>query len=301
MNKVAVLLSSYNGEKFIEEQILSILQQENVKIKLFIRDDYSKDNTQEILKKISKQYSNIFLMLGDENLGYKKGFKYLIDYLYNSDEEYDYVSFADQDDYWEIDKLDRSIQMIEKNKVICYSSNLKVVDKNLKNPDFKYKNNDYIPKNFKEELINGYAYGCTIVLPKKSFFKIANFNGGNTYPFDFYIPIILGMFGDTFYDKDSRILYRQHSNNVIGANSSLKYLINTVKKKYKNNYYSEFARLLLKNYSEVIDRKEKDILISFASNKYNANKFRLIKDKYVRKFTLKGTVLLKLMIVLNKF
>ena len=66
MSKIVVILASYNGEKFIKEQISSILSQTNVDIDLYIFDDCSKDNTINIIKELQAKYSNIFLKVNDK-------------------------------------------------------------------------------------------------------------------------------------------------------------------------------------------------------------------------------------------
>ena len=93
MNKVQVLLSTYNGEKYIKEQIESILNQEGVEVSLLIRDDGSSDRTIEIVKKISEQNNNIILFKG-QNMGPARSFMDLV----KKSDEVDYYAFADQDD-----------------------------------------------------------------------------------------------------------------------------------------------------------------------------------------------------------
>ena len=103
-NTVTVFMSTYNGEKYLEQQIESILHQEHVKVKLFIRDDGSKDNTIKILRKYSK-LSNIHVIYGD-NIGYAKSFLKIIE----NNEYTSYYSFSDQDDIWLPNKLHEAIR-----------------------------------------------------------------------------------------------------------------------------------------------------------------------------------------------
>lgn len=94
MYKVAVLLSTYNGSKYIKEQIDSILSQEGVNIDIYIRDDESTDETVNIIYEYKS--NNIFLTEG-KNIGVGNSFMEL---LYSVPEIYDYYAFADQDDIW---------------------------------------------------------------------------------------------------------------------------------------------------------------------------------------------------------
>ena len=105
-SKIAVLMSSYNGEKYIEEQIESIIEQENVVVDLFIRDDGSTDKTKEIITRF--QSENIHINL-DYNIGVVKSFFELI----KTADGYDYYALCDQDDVWDKDKLYVAIKHIK--------------------------------------------------------------------------------------------------------------------------------------------------------------------------------------------
>ena len=111
MKKIAVLMSTYNGEKYIEQQIKSILAQENVDVTLYIRDDGSFDNTVYCIKKF--QDKNINIIIGD-NKGPCNSFLELVNLV---DDTYDYYAFSDQDDVWLPQKLKKSIDLIEKINV----------------------------------------------------------------------------------------------------------------------------------------------------------------------------------------
>ena len=94
MKKVIILLSAYNGEKYIREQIKSIINQTYSEIKIYVRDDGSKDQTPQILKEFADE-GMIKLYLG-ENIGFVKSFLWLVKNCENAD----YYAFADQDDVW---------------------------------------------------------------------------------------------------------------------------------------------------------------------------------------------------------
>ena len=124
MKKVQVLLSTYNGEKYLKEQLDSIIAQKGVDVHILARDDGSKDDTIKILE----GYENIDIIKGS-NIGVCKSFFELI----NKSGEYDYYSFADQDDVWDCDKLVIAINKLEKcnSKPAVYASNTRLVDANL--------------------------------------------------------------------------------------------------------------------------------------------------------------------------
>ena len=120
-NKVIqVLMSTYNGKDYLREQIDSILaqnckEQMGVSLKLFIRDDGSKDGTQKILDEYAEKYPDKISWYQGENIGVIKSFFELIE---KSDEKVEYYAFSDQDDYWHKEKLSAGIKQIKNKRLI---------------------------------------------------------------------------------------------------------------------------------------------------------------------------------------
>lgn len=143
---VAVLLSSYNGSKFIERQVQSILNQKDVKVTLFIRDDGSKDEkTLEILEEY-KKIENIVLVQ-EQNVGLAVSFMNLV---YMAKDSFDYYCFADQDDIWLEEKLIEAIKKIKDyDTPVLYVSNQTLVDSNEKFLYFSISLMESYPLNFK--------------------------------------------------------------------------------------------------------------------------------------------------------
>ena len=106
--KVNILLSAYNGEKYIAEQIDSLLAQDYPEIMIHIRDDGSSDHTVEIVKKYLG-HNNIRLYEG-ENVGYRKSFAWLLANCRDAD----YYAYCDQDDHWMPDKISRAVKALNK-------------------------------------------------------------------------------------------------------------------------------------------------------------------------------------------
>ena len=160
MDKVQVLLSTYNGEKYIKEQIESILNQKEVEIALLIRDDGSTDKTIQILEELAMNNENI-TVYKDENLGPARSFMDLIE----KSDEYDYYAFSDQDDVWKPKKLISAINKLKEynNTPALYMSALEIVDTNL-----KYIETKKVEGNFtlEGEIIKNFATGCTQVFNK---------------------------------------------------------------------------------------------------------------------------------------
>jgi len=137
--KVEILMATYNGEKYLKEQIESIINQSYNDWTLLIRDDKSKDNTVSIIEEYERKDSRIKLLRDKkEKLGFVKNFEEL---LKSSHKEF--IMFSDQDDYWEKDKIKNYIEILKKNenliqKPLLIHSNSFVCDKNLKIMKLKF-------------------------------------------------------------------------------------------------------------------------------------------------------------------
>ena len=114
METVQVLMSTYNGEKYIREQLNSIINQTYPSIKILVRDDGSSDGTIEILEEYAAKYDNMAYYAG-KNLGVIQSFLQL---LKDSDDSSAYYAFSDQDDVWLPEKIEKAVEMIENNKEV---------------------------------------------------------------------------------------------------------------------------------------------------------------------------------------
>lgn len=217
---VQVLLSSYNGEKYIREQIDSILGQKNVKVRLLVRDDGSVDGTRGILAEYEKSYENITVLYG-ENVGVIKSFFALIE---AADEHYSYFAFSDQDDVWLPDKLARAVHMLEEKETtdcpLTYCSAKQLVDADLRplKQAIRYSS---VKAEFGNALVENMCTGCTCVINREMIMLVKGKTPKFTVMHDFWIYLVATCFGKAVYDKASRILYRQHGGNELGAASSL--------------------------------------------------------------------------------
>lgn len=221
MGKVAVLLAAYNGAAWIEEQINSILNQDNVELTLFISLDKSDDNTSDILDDIVAKYANVIVLPHNHVFGgAAKNFYYLIRNVDFS--QFDYVSLSDQDDIWDLDKLSRAVGFLSDFSV--YSSNVTafysdgrrlLIDK--AQPQVRY---DY--------LFEAAGPGCTYVM-KASFaiefqkFIITHESAVNDVALhDWLLYAFSRSQNYTWYiDPIAKMKYRQHESNQVGANNTL--------------------------------------------------------------------------------
>lgn len=126
--RVNILVSTYNGEKYIDDQLKSLVYQEYKNITIYVRDDGSTDKTKKILEKYEKR-KQINLIKG-ENIGFCSSF---IELLKNA-KEGEYWSFCDQDDIWDSCKVKRAVEYLEleqeKNKPLLYYSYSSMFDEN---------------------------------------------------------------------------------------------------------------------------------------------------------------------------
>ena len=282
MYKVQVIMSTYNGEKYIEEQIKSIFNQKNCEIDLLIRDDGSTDNTIKIIKKLKEKYA-IKLLIGD-NLKSAKSF---LTALLASDDNRDFYAFSDQDDVWKEDKIISAINMILKkdsNIPILYAGNLCAVDENL---------NVIKPKILPDSIYTDYKIlmarggtliGCTMVFNKLLRDYMCENKLNSFIMHDSLLGIIASLKGKIIYDKDTHIYYRQHENNVVGAKlsfySKIEDNLDILKGKIKNNRPRQAQEIynIIKNDKEVSDELKEYTLMVANRNKSLKNKIIYLKN-----------------------
>ncbi|MGN8833597.1 glycosyltransferase family 2 protein [Selenomonas montiformis] len=208
--RVAVMMSTYNGEKYLREQIDSILQQDDVIVDLYIRDDGSSDGTAALLKEYDMR-ANVHVDYA-ENIGVIASFMNL---LYNVPKTYNYYAFSDQDDFWLKEKLKAAIDRIQEEHLPnLYFSRKKYVDETLK----PLPMTDYIVRGttIGFALMNSCASGCTMVFNRVLCDKLCQWRPDPRYMsmHDAWIYIVAAAIGNVVYDPDSYILYRQHGDNV---------------------------------------------------------------------------------------
>ena len=262
--KVQVLMSTYNGEKYLEEQIESILNQDIVTVSLLVRDDGSSDSTKSILKKYSEKYSNIKVVYED-NIGVKKSFLRLVQL---SDNGYDYYAFSDQDDIWKDDKLTSAVNILnsyDSKKPLLYGSSVQLMyNEGLGGIQFKNSGTEF--GNF---LVKNYFPGCTTVFNnslKKLICKTDYDLLSNKPLHDHWINLICsGCGGKIIFDTTPHIYYRQHDSNVVGDVSIIKKIKNN-SLWHKENTRFNIARELWKYYENDLTNeciKEISLVINY--------------------------------------
>lgn len=224
---IAVLLSSFNGAAYIEEQIHSILNQRGVSVSLTVRDDGSTDATPAILQRLASQHPALTIALA-HNIGVIQSFFALMRGAHdvveaNADSAAQYFSLSDQDDLWYPDKLLRAVMALQKNdasEILMYCSGVENVDAQLAHlSNSRVKSLEKI--GYHNALVENCATGCTIVLNRTALTKLTARLPHHCVMHDWWIYLVVAALGTVIYDAAPSMKYRQHSQNVIGVAPSL--------------------------------------------------------------------------------
>lgn len=213
MKKVLVLMSTYNGEKYIKEQIDSILHQ-RYPVDILIRDDGSKDQTLPILYTYTQTYSNIRIIKG-KNIGVVDSFFELL----KNAKGYDYFSFSDQDDIWLEDKIECAVNQLNQMdaEIPClYASCSLLVDNELKGNETTQINRRGL--SFYNVIIQNIMPGHAQVFNQKlvDLINQTEVDTSKVVVHDFWLSLVGITFGATHFDNTPHTYYRQHGNNEIG-------------------------------------------------------------------------------------
>lgn len=225
--RIAILMAAYNGTSWLKEQIDSILRQEDVEVNLYISVDQSTDGTEDLINLLAIDENRIQVMShGIRFGGAAPNFYRLIQEVDFS--TYDYVAFSDQDDVWNADKLKMAISTILVKNIDGYSSNVTAFWSNGRKK-FINKAQKQTQWDF---LFEAAGPGCTYVLTQKLATHMQGFVRQH-FPeiqqislHDWLVYAYARANHFRWYiDPRSSLLYRQHSNNQVGANIGLLALI----------------------------------------------------------------------------
>ncbi|HEX8677267.1 MAG TPA: glycosyltransferase family 2 protein [Segetibacter sp.] len=210
LSLVSIVLTTYNGEKYLAKQLESLFQQTYTNIEIIAVDDCSSDKTVEILTEHAEKHRNIKVFVNEVNLGFIKNFEKGCTLSSG-----DYIALSDQDDYWDPDKIKKLVEAIGEHPIV-YCDSI-VCDEDLNSSGIKIS--DLV--NFKSwNNCLQLAVFCRIyahaMLFKRSLFNIA-------YPFlevippDWWLPYLSTFYGGMKYFPEPLVLYRQHGGNVSGV------------------------------------------------------------------------------------
>ncbi len=298
---IAICMATFNGEKYIEDQINSIINQSYKDWILFIRDDNSIDSTSEIIEKMATDYSDKIVLIKDNSLkggSSKKNFATILKWVkdkYN----FNYFMFADQDDIWLEHKIKLSMERMREKESenemipILIHTDLKVVNQDLEilgESFFKYRALNIEIKDLKHLLVQNNITGCTMLWNKK-LNDLIDIQDDRIAMHDWWITLCASSFGQIICINEPTILYRQHTANVVGATkvNTLPFIIKRlmgsahVKETLKMSIVQ--AKSFLEYYKDKLSDAQIETIEKFINiEKYNKiNRiYTVIKEKYLK-------------------
>lgn len=290
---VQIVMATYNGAKFIRQQIDSIIAQSFTNWSLLVHDDGSIDDTVNIIKDYEQKDSRIKL-LGD-GLEFHNSTANFIHLLKNVDKTADYICLCDQDDIWNDNKLEILLSEMKQNDKntevpVCLSTDVSLIDSEGKKyvDSFWQYAKVFAKSNFKTLILENTATGCTMVFNRKTLDYIYSLSDSeilNIIQHDWYIALVCAADGIYKQIEISLVGYRQHNENVVGARkTNLLEKINPKKCRASLSRITELKKRIFQQLSVV------ETHINSVNCKKNAKDFR--ESKFVAH---------KLFITLNGF
>ena len=253
--KIDILMATYNGEKYLVEQLDSIINQTYRNWNLLIRDDNSTDKTLEIIQNYHKKDKRIKILKDNKgNLGIVRNFEELL-----KSSESEFIMFSDQDDIWVENKLDMYLKMIEKikNKGFMIHSDAILFDKNKSNIlKDTFISKKAINKGLENVFFNYFVQGATILISK----EIKNFIlpfPKEVYLHDRYIHLISELFFERIFVNKALIYYRQHGDNQIGAKNTIRELL---LKRYFDERDRQLIKVIYNKYGSLLTEDKKKLI-----------------------------------------
>lgn len=269
---ISILLATYNGEKYLKEQLNSLLSQTIKDFRAFINDDCSTDNTYSILEEYKNKYPEIFFISQNKINTGKAKLNFIKMMIEHKDE---YIMLCDQDDIWLPEKIEVSLKRMKQleNKYGKYTpllvhTDLRVVDKDLNSINASFMNLiniDFTKNKMNNIIVQNILTGCTAMYNLKLSELI------NTQPIffvihDWWLIFIACAFGKISFIETPTIFYRQHDNNSIGAVNfkTFSYILNRFLNKRSiemsiNETYKQ-AESFLDTYSMQLTGTQKEFL-----------------------------------------
>lgn len=227
MALVSIGLATYNGEKFIAEQMESILNQSFQDFEVVVRDDCSTDGTYDVLRQFARKDSRIILKRNEHNLGFSKNFKAIVDDCTGK-----YIAFSDQDDIWETKHLEILLSIIGNKDVAC--GNALLVDQDNHSLGFTMKEVVGMKTEIKSDRIcwrlffDNFVQGAAMLVRRELCEEylpvpdVVRFH-------DYWLALVASLNNGIVYTSEIVLRYRQHGNNITSnrKNSFLREVYNS--------------------------------------------------------------------------
>ncbi len=276
MSTVAVVMTTYNGEKYVGEQITSILSSSYQDFEIFIYDDGSKDQTLSILQEYERQYpEKIHVTQNEINLGVTANFLYAL-----SRTTMDYIMFCDQDDVWNSNKIALTLKrmrhmeaQIGKDKPLAVFTDACIVDQELNSISPSFFASEHLDPgkiDLPHILMENKLIGCTVMTnaalrkilqSSTNLPKLARFH-------DWWVALIAAAFGKIGFVHESTLLYRQHGGNVVGGRGFYAYVKNRLatfkEQKQALLGLQQQAKEFLTLYKDMLSDENRKVLKAFS-------------------------------------
>lgn len=274
--KVLIIMATYNGEKYLKEQLESIFDQKNVEVSVLVRDDGSQDRTIDILE-MYKSEKRIDWYTGP-HLNVAKGYFDLMKKAAAYD--VDYIAFSDQDDIWDLDKLHVALQALDKvnfETPALYYCGQRLVDQDMKFIS-NHRLNEY--RNLTTRFVLSDFAGCTGVFNKKLLEEVVSFEPTYMLMHDTWIlKVCLALGGKVIVDSEPHMNYRQHGGNAVGLGRSIPAYLKQVKQ-YLNEYLVEEQMIeLIKGYGDRLVPEYREIVECIYNYRKNLKCKKILLDK----------------------
>ena len=241
---VQILLSTYNGARYLKALMQSLLTQNYPHVKILIRDDGSSDGTVNLLREFATTFANVEVVFG-KNLGFVRSFFKLFEL---SSPTADYFALCDQDDVWQKDKVSRAVGILSRcarETAGLYCSRIAIVDENLKLLGYSALPTKGL--SFRNALVECQTPGCTTLVNQAARQLLLREFPQQVCSHDWWIYLVISAFGTAVYDEEPRIFYRKHFANVFGISLGM---INTWRVKIRQFLKTGKFQLVVKQAEE---------------------------------------------------
>lgn len=285
MRKILVIMPTYNGEKYLSEQLESIWHQKGVELSVLVRDDGSTDGTKALLDRYQSEGKLTWYTGGHLNVA-----KGVFDLMKKATQyDVDYISFADQDDVWDADKLlvaVQSLDTVDARVPALYYCGQRLVDGEL-NPIADHILND--KRTLTTRFVLSDFAGCTGVFNKALLNEVVTFEPDYMLMHDTWIlKVCLCLGGKVFVDPQPHMQYRQHGGNTVGLGRSLPAYLKQVDQ-YLNVYHIEQQmRELVRGYGDRMVPKYRKLARMICEYRENPAYKKKLLDKRVVDFHARG-------------
>lgn len=296
--KIAVLLATYNGEKYLTEQIKSILEQCECNFHLYIRDDGSTDGTKLLLTQFANQFpTKITYLPMEQQGGVIKNFSELMNIAVN----YPYVMLCDQDDVWFPEKISQTLQKMQalenswgKEIPLLVHTDLKVVDADL-NPIaasfWRYCHLTPQSQSLNRLIVQNVVTGCTVML-NRALLHLCLPIPKEAIMHDWWIALTAAAFGKIGIVDAPTLYYRQHTNNTLGAQNfqALNYFKRGILKLLQGNYIGETGNyrqinFFFNRYQNRLTHQQYELISAYLSqpkNRWTKRRYIMLKYQFFK-------------------